>query len=110
MDQKVGDSFWSAHEGEEKQTNKANFKPLGNLTLSALLLKIQLLIKVIAIKSKICFPQSATTFQSVGGKYPTTPLVSMQCIFIEITAKYAVDFGDLKLVLDGIGCGDGVGV
>jgi hypothetical protein len=54
MDRKVGDSFWSTQEGGEKQTNKNGFKPLGNLTCFALMLKIQLLIKKVkknAIKS-----------------------------------------------------------
>ena len=45
MDRKEGDSFWSAQEGGEKQTNKKGFKPLGILTCFALMLKIQLLIK-----------------------------------------------------------------
>ena len=31
-DRKVANSFWSAQEGGEKQTNKKGFKHLGNLT------------------------------------------------------------------------------
>ena len=72
MDRKVGDSFWSAREGGEKQTNKNIFCFNAENSVTN---KIK-----IAIKSKICFAQPPTTFQSVGDKCPTTALVSMQCI------------------------------
>jgi hypothetical protein len=80
MDRKVGDSFWSAQEGGEKQTNKKASNLLELNIFGIKMLKIQLLIKKNAIKSKICFSQPATTFQSVGDKCPTTSLVSMECI------------------------------
>ena len=110
MDRKVGNSFWSAQEGGEKTTSKQkDFKPLGNIIFLALMLKIQLLIKKkLPSKVKYVFPNPLPLSKAFGASTLLRPW--FQCSVFKNVAMYAVDFGDLKMILGGIGCGDGVGV